>query len=316
MPMNTDPVLYSVVREEHMIHNDFFLRYIDFRDMTPPSELVFACSSKGRACYEIRYQKEEIEKRLAYSEEELHRYRDSSLQRILGLSHRPEKAFLHEYFSFYSSEPVDELKICAMAEGRVVGEAVVPVQAYENSNSYCFPMKGQLYVSDTYPSINSHRWCRNSEFAMDIGVFDHTLKKPMIGGMGVFAACDGIVEEVFDGLEDTTDDTDLDQVEKMYGEHARIDGNHVLIRHKGGELSLYSHLKKGSITVKPEEPVASGDMIGEAGSSGSSYLPHLHFHLMKDGLEGPGLPIQFSDVKTVMGEPCLLDDTVNLIFVK
>ena len=140
--------------------------------MTTPTELVFACQSKGKPCYDIRYQKEETEKRFAYGKEEPHRYRDSSLQRILGLSYRPGKAFLHEYFSFYSSKPVDELKICAMAGGCLVGETAVSVQAYENRNSYRFPMKGQLFVSDTYPSINSHRWCRNSEFAMDIGVFD------------------------------------------------------------------------------------------------------------------------------------------------
>lgn len=35
------------------------------------------------------------------------------------------------------------------------------------------------------------------------------------------------------------------------GEHARIDGNHVLLRYGGGELTLYAHLKKGSIAVKP-----------------------------------------------------------------
>ena len=32
--------------------------------MTTPTELVFTCQSKGKPCYEIRYQKEEIEKGL------------------------------------------------------------------------------------------------------------------------------------------------------------------------------------------------------------------------------------------------------------
>lgn len=100
-------------------------------------------------------------------------------------------------------------------------------------------------MTDTYPSLNSHRWCRNSEFAFDAGAFDETLERPILGGRPVYAACGGVVEEAFDGLDDTDGDTDLEEIEAQYGEHARIDGNHVLIRHGGGELSLYAHLEKG-----------------------------------------------------------------------
>ena len=47
-------------------------------------------------------------------------------------------------------------------------------------------MKGTFLVSDTYASINSHRWCRNSEFAMDIGSFSADLAVQNIwGGSGL-----------------------------------------------------------------------------------------------------------------------------------
>ena len=171
-------------------------------------------------------------------------------------------------------------------------------------------------MTDTYPSINSHRWCRNSEFAFDVGQFDETLIRPLIAGAPVFAACDGVVEEVFDGLEDTTEDTDLAEIESQSGEHARIDGNHVLLRHPGGELSLYSHLQKGTVAVREGDSVRTGQLLGRVGSSGSSWTPHLHFHVMLDGLEGPGVPVLFEDLTTILGEPCLLEDPVNLVRAK
>ena len=242
MPIKCDPALYSVVREEHMIHNDFFLRYLEFEDETLPSRLTFTCLASSRELVRIHYGPEETTARLAYSREELPRYRDSSLSRILGLDYRPSPAFLHEHFSFFASQAADELRIEA-ACGRTV-ETSIPIIPYQSPNRWRFPLRGTVLVTDTYSSINSHRWCRNSEFAFDAGAFDEALEHPTIGGSPVFAACDGIVEAVFDGLEDTNDRTDLDQIERKYGEGARIDGNHVLLRHGGGELSLYAHLEK------------------------------------------------------------------------
>lgn len=189
----------------------------------------------------------------------------------------------------------------------------IPVIPYRSPNRWRFPLAGTAVVTDTYPSLNSHRWCRNSEFAFDAGAFDETLERPVLGGRPVYAACGGVVEETLDGLDDTDDNTDLAEIEARYGEHARIDGNHVLLRHKGGELSLYAHLQKGSVAVKPGETVKAGQQIGRVGSSGSSWVPHLHFHVMQDGLEGPGVPVVFENLRTILGEPCLLEDTVNLV---
>lgn len=312
MQIKTDSVLYSVVRKEHMIHNDFFLRYLSFDEALPLSELTFTCLSGGRACCAVHYGREEVAARLSYSREELARYRDSSLKRILGLDRRPEAAFLHEYFSFFSSQAADELRVEAVC-GEAVTVLTIPVLPYQSPNLYRFPLEGTFLVTDTYPSINSHRWCRNSEFAFDVGAFDETLEHPVIGETPVFAACDGTVEEVFDGLEDTDNNTDLEEVERRYGEHARIDGNHVLIRHEGGELSLYSHLQKGSISVSAGDTVRAGQPIGRVGSSGSSWVPHLHFHVMRDGIEGPGVPVLFQGLKTILNEDCALEDTVNLV---
>ena len=79
-----------------MLHNDFFLRCLSFEDGQAPSSLTLTCLAGGRPCLQIRYEGDELTRRLAYGREELARYRDSSLPRILGLSRRPETAFLHE----------------------------------------------------------------------------------------------------------------------------------------------------------------------------------------------------------------------------
>lgn len=312
MPIHCDSVLYSVIREEHMIHNDFFLRYLEFDGEAPPSALTFTCLSQGIACLRLHYGSEEIAARLAYAREELPRYRDSSLGRILGLAYRPEQAFLHEHFSFFSSGAVDQLRVEADCGGKTVAHTI-PVIPYQSPNRWRFPLAGTAVVTDTYPSLNSHRWCRNSEFAFDAGAFDETLERSVIGGRPVCAACDGVAQEVFDGLDNTGDSTDLAEIEARYGEHARIDGNHVILRHPGGELSLYAHLQRGSVSVAPGEAVRAGQQIGRVGSSGSSWVPHLHFHVMLGGIEGPGVPVRFENLRTILGEPCALEDTVNLV---
>ena len=312
MPIKHDPVLYSVIREEHMVHNDFFLRYLEFDGDTPPSAISFTCLGGGRELLRVSCGPEEVAARLAYSREELPRYRDSSLGRILGLDRHPEEAFLHQHFSFFASHAADTLRVEALCGGKTL-ETEIKLVPYQSPNHWRFPLAGTVLVTDTYPSVNSHRWCRNSEFAFDAGTFDESLEHPTLGGSPVYAACGGVVEEAFDGLEDTGDDTDLAEIEARYGEHARIDGNHVLLRHEGGELSLYAHLQKGSVGVAEGQAVQAGQFLGRVGSSGSSWLPHLHFHVMREGIEGPGVPVVFDGLRTILGEPCQLEDTVNLV---
>lgn len=87
-------------------------------------------------------------------------------------------------------------------------------------------------------------------------------------------------------------------------------GNHIVIDHGNGEHSLLAHFKKGSIAVKPGDPVKAGDRLGLCGNSGNSSEAHLHYHLQTGAKfsEGEGLPAQFlnyvADGKKVeRGEP-------------
>lgn len=57
-------------------------------------------------------------------------------------------------------------------------------------------------------------------------------------------------------------------------------GTRVKIQHKNGLETIYAHLSK--MTVKKNQIVKQGDLIGYSGNSGSSYGPHLHFGMYKD----------------------------------
>ena len=60
------------------------------------------------------------------------------------------------------------------------------------------------------------------------------------------------------------------------------DGNMVIISHGGGYFTIYKHnqslLKSANDFVKRGQPIA---LLGNSGNT--SYGPHLHFELWKDG---------------------------------
>ena len=75
------------------------------------------------------------------------------------------------------------------------------------------------------------------------------------------------------------------------------DGNHVVLDLGDGHFAFYAHLKPGTVLVQAGDTVKRGQQIGEAGNTGSSDGPHLHFHVM-DGpsvLASDGLPYVFAD---------------------
>jgi murein DD-endopeptidase MepM/ murein hydrolase activator NlpD len=54
-------------------------------------------------------------------------------------------------------------------------------------------------------------------------------------------------------------------------------GNGVLIEHADGWATQYCHMAKGSVRVKPGDPVKTGQPIGLVGLSGDTEFFHLHF---------------------------------------
>lgn len=81
-------------------------------------------------------------------------------------------------------------------------------------------------------------------------------------GAGVFAAAGGTVTQVVRSRKGL--------------------GNYVEISHKNGYVTRYCHL--GDIFVSKGQSVRVGRKIGEVGVSGGSFVPHLHYEVLKDGV--------------------------------
>jgi Peptidase family M23 len=91
-------------------------------------------------------------------------------------------------------------------------------------------------------------------------------------GVAVLAAAAGTVWKTRDGIEDVNvNEIGKDTVDK-YGL-----GNTVLIDHGDGWVSIYGHMLKGSVRVKPGDHVEAGQPIGLVGLSGLTSFPHMHF---------------------------------------
>jgi murein DD-endopeptidase MepM/ murein hydrolase activator NlpD len=85
-------------------------------------------------------------------------------------------------------------------------------------------------------------------------------------GVDVFAAEDGTVIEVQNANPDRNTSCGANP-------------NLVRIRHRTGASTLYLHLRAGSIPVRTGDFVRRGAKIGQVGSSGCSFWPHLHFEV-------------------------------------
>ncbi len=96
----------------------------------------------------------------------------------------------------------------------------------------------------------------------------------MARGVAVVAVAAGQVLRFRDDMADIdVRDIGLDLVKGRYA------GNAVVIDHGGGWETQYSHLRRGSIVVKPGDQVAPGDILGMIGMSGRAEFPHVAFQV-------------------------------------
>jgi hypothetical protein len=60
-------------------------------------------------------------------------------------------------------------------------------------------------------------------------------------------------------------------------------GNGVMVDLGQGWKTLYCHMQKGSIAVRPGQAIRMGDILGKVGQSGAAAFPHLHISVLHDG---------------------------------
>lgn len=111
---------------------------------------------------------------------------------------------------------------------------------------------------------------------IDFAVRDFSL---VARGVPVRAAAAGEVRRARDGMADAAEARDL-AASDISGREC---GNGVVIDHGQGWTTQYCHLRKGSIAVKPGQPVAAGDAIGMVGQSGLADFPHVHLQVAMNG---------------------------------
>ncbi|MFQ5467349.1 MAG: M23 family metallopeptidase, partial [Kiloniellaceae bacterium] len=99
-------------------------------------------------------------------------------------------------------------------------------------------------------------------------------RRHMTAGVAVVAAAPGLVRTALDGAPDRPSRATLD------GDAA---GNTVVLDHGGGWVTQYSHLRRGSVAVRPGQRVAAGARLGLIGLSGRTDFPHLHFAVRHGG---------------------------------
>lgn len=234
------------------------------------------------------------------------------------------EVLLNAWLYAASSGLPDIARIIAEGPDGDLGSVDVPVLRRASEVSYRSPVEGRWYVFASGDAGHHHRWVVSSEYALDIARLGPDAKTHtgdgtrftdyFTFGQPVMAAADGVVVAVrdevaedestlrqpgegFEAYEERVSATQQDIMLQSGFEGAA--GNYVLIRHANGEHSLYAHLHKDSVKVKAGDTVKAGDQIAEAGSSGNSTEPHLHFQV----IDGPdlnsarGLPVQFSGLR-------------------
>jgi murein DD-endopeptidase MepM/ murein hydrolase activator NlpD len=100
----------------------------------------------------------------------------------------------------------------------------------------------------------------------------------MLRGIDVLAAAGGVVRNIRDGEPDGGV-----AAWRRAGANGRELGNGVAIDHGAGWETLYGHMRKGSVAVRPGDRVDAGQRVGRVGFSGLTEFPHLHFQVLKDG---------------------------------
>jgi hypothetical protein len=149
------------------------------------------------------------------------------------------------------------------------------------------PIDGKLYLSQRF-AIDFNRLDSANRFSSGDPALNTSYPTY---GLPVLAVADGTVASAADAYPDQVPG-------KASGiTLANADGNHVVLDIGGGRYAFYAHLKPGSVRVKRGDRVTRGQQIGEAGNSGSSDGPHLHFHVMNGPsvLASDGMPYVFAD---------------------
>ena len=103
---------------------------------------------------------------------------------------------------------------------------------------------------------------------------------PQPGGTPIYAAGDGKVERA--------------------GRNGGY-GKYVRLRHNNGYSTAYAHMSRIAKGVRPGRRVQQGQVIGYVGSTGRSTGAHLHYEILRKGVQINPLTVKFPTGKKLAG---------------
>ncbi|MEP7164132.1 MAG: M23 family metallopeptidase [Ferruginibacter sp.] len=108
-------------------------------------------------------------------------------------------------------------------------------------------------------------------------------------GTRITAAREGVVIRV-------KEDSDKGGLNKKY----RVFGNNIVIQHIDGSKAGYWHLQKDGALVNVGDTVKKGQVIGLSGKTGYAAVPHLHFLVWRNDINGwQQVPTRFQTSKGI-----------------
>jgi hypothetical protein len=199
---------------------------------------------------------------------------------------------------------------------------VVEPRPYRSGTPLAMPVHGRVLVWDGHDFYSHHRrWdfhhpmLRGNCFTSNAGRYSYDFV--LLGADDSLHTGDGKAHPQWHGWSAEVRAPAAGRVVAATGEHpddGSFDigrlcetelaayGNHVVIDHGNGEMSVLAHLQQGSVAVRPGDPVRQGQTVGRVGSSGSSLFPHLHYQLVTGVEHGAeGLPSYFPGIRIRRG---------------
>jgi len=149
----------------------------------------------------------------------------------------------------------------------VLGDPRQKMQAHR----YPLPWRGGLFRLTQGPNGKFSHNTPKGRYAMDIA---------MPEGTPIIASRTGIVVSIENNQS---------------GRGTNPSGNFVRILHDDSTMSVYLHLKRGSIKVREGQRVNIGTQIAQSGNTGNSTGPHLHFVVQRNvGFALESIPFEFN----------------------
>ena len=225
----------------------------------------------------------------------------------------PEAFDVRFYFRHPQALAIDSAAVrltVADAKGHRAEQMLgIPIRYYQQKTTLIVPFRGHGIVGQDWITTGGHHQFSNA-FAIDLDGLDekdgelsdaNTNEADAGWGREIRAPAAGTVVYARNDVPENPhpgkapDDNYYRPLHDPVNAYA---GNCVIIDHGNSEYSVMMHMQTGSVTVKVGQRVATGQVIGRLGSSGSAGGPHLHYQLQSGPRlwQYPSLPFRFQNI--------------------